>query len=505
MLLEDFNRDNARQFRKINKLLKEQFSVTLSAKSDSKELAKVRRRVAEDIQRLKSKGKVSNTCPELARNLLMLEGIDSLAEQKRLDELRTDFTSSGPYQRVIDWLSNFIVKNVEVGDDIEDATEQAMKEYRSSKWRFPDDHVRFDARSSAIAKMQMQESAYMAESVEECDMTQLQGADLSQIMTPDEVEHVKIFIIQPDSELDPSVRGKINDFYSQQGQVPGEEENIDDFYYNRIANDFGTQLRGEMDEAAWDDILDKSARYKSLVKDPSMLDKHLKGSTLSMAPHDDDGGRETTHGAAMQYRKSLAPKRVREMKENFVSQLRALLESEIDEAEIVIAVKGIGKSLQEMIEKIGRLQNEDLPPLSDQVRDVYDVGIATGFQESTSSALQSVLDSLYQAKDEVDLMVQSLASGAGDLAAGTDMDADLNVGVEPDASDVAMGDELDAGLEMGDELDGLEDEFGGMDAASGPEDEPLGRARKESVQSTKRKIAEMQRMVNKAKKLKERK
>lgn len=332
----------------------------------------------------------------------------------------------------------------------------------------------------------------------QCNMTQ-QATDLSQIMAPDEVENVRIFIIQPNSQLDAAVRGKLSDYFTSVGQQPVDDSD----YYTQIANDFGLQLRGEMDEAAWDDVLDKSGRYKGRVSEPSQADKYLKGSTLSMAPHDgpeDDGGRETTHGAAMQHRKSLSPKRVREMKEGYVSKLRALLESEIDEAEIVIAVKGISKSIQEMIEKIGRLQNEDLPPLSDQVRDVYDVSVATGFQQETAQALQGVLDSLYQAKDELDLMVQKLATGAADISGGVDMDVPMDM-------DPGLGDDLglgDDGLGMGDDL-GLDDEFGGMDAAAGPEEEPLGRAKKESVQNTKRKIAEMQRMIKTVKKLKERK
>lgn len=145
MLLEDFNLGNASKFRKVNKLLKEQFSVTLSAKSDRRALEQARCKIAEDVKRLKVAGKVANTCPELSRNILVLEGIDVLIEQRRLDELHSNFSSSGAYIRVIEWLGDFIAKNVELGDDMEDAATQAMKEYRSSKWRFPDDFVRFDA------------------------------------------------------------------------------------------------------------------------------------------------------------------------------------------------------------------------------------------------------------------------------------------------------------------------------------------------------------------------
>lgn len=154
MLLEDFNRDSVKKFRKINKLLKEQFSITLSAGLGKSELAKSQKQVSEEIHRLKNNGKISNNCPELARNLLMLKGINALLERQQVNELHSNFSSSSSYIRVIDWLSDFIAKNVELGDDMEDAANQAMKEYRSSKWRFPDDFVRFDAIKKATEKLQ---------------------------------------------------------------------------------------------------------------------------------------------------------------------------------------------------------------------------------------------------------------------------------------------------------------------------------------------------------------
>ena len=178
------------------------------------------------------------------------------------------------------------------------------------------------------------------------------------------------------------------------------------------------------------------------------------------------------------------------LKEGYVSQLRNLLEAEVNEAEVIIAVKGIGKSIQEMTEKIGRLQNEDIPPLSDQVRETYGVNTATEFQQSTTLALQNVMDALHAAKQSVDKTVLTMAGSGGDDMVDVDMDA--NIEVAPAGDEFGLGDEF-ADIEAEDDL-GLGDEFADIE-------EPLGRATKESVQATKRKIAEMARMVSKAKKL----
>ena len=54
---------------------------------------------------------------------------------------------------------------------------------------------------------------------------------------------------------------------------------------------------------------------------------------------------------------------------NLVKNLRRLLETEVSQAEVMMAAKKFAEELQEMVEKIGRLQNEDLPPVTDQMRE----------------------------------------------------------------------------------------------------------------------------------------
>lgn len=204
-------------------------------------------------------------------------------------------------------------------------------------------------------------------------------------------------------------------------------------------------------------------------------------------------------------------KDIYEKKAGYVKELRSLLEAEVNEAEIIIAVKGIGKSIQEMTEKIGRLQNEDLPPLSDQVRETYGVNTASQFQQSTSQALQSVMEALHSAKESVDQTVLTMAGEGDDSMVDTDMDAPMDDGMGDELGgdelgmDDGMGDDLGLGDEMGGDDLGLGDEMGDLEGGDefGAE-EPLGRAAKESVQSKKRKIAEMQKMIAKAKRLKER-
>lgn len=172
------------------------------------------------------------------------------------------------------------------------------------------------------------------------------------------------------------------------------------------------------------------------------------------------------------------------MKENLVKNLRRLLETEVSQAEVMMAAKGFAQELQEMIEKIGRLQNEDLPPVTDQMRETYGTESSSAFQTQIYGALQGVMDALYTAKNQVDDAVSSMAL-TGQVTASVDMDKD----VEADMPDVE---------EPPADLDNLGDEFGGAE-----EEEPLGRSKKMESRRLQLKILEMKRLIKQAEELRE--
>ena len=203
------------------------------------------------------------------------------------------------------------------------------------------------------------------------------------------------------------------------------------------------------------------------------------------------------HAAAR--RKGIAMKE----QKNLVKHLRRLLETEVSQAEVMIAAKNFADELQEMVEKIGRLQNEDLPPVTDQMRETYGHESSSAFQTQIYGALQGVMDSLYTAKGQVDDAVGNMAT-TGQVTAAVDMDKDVGMddmggaegGMDGDMGmdDADMGD-ADLDLDnIGDELEGDEDEFGG--------EESLGRAMKTEA-ALQKKVMEMQKLVAKARKLKE--
>jgi len=136
-----------------------------------------------------------------------------------------------------------------------------------------------------------------------------------------------------------------------------------------------------------------------------------------------------------------------------------ITEGEVENAELVLAAKDMVDRIQGMLEDVGKMINEDLPPLTDAIRDEMDSSVADSFSGSMGTALQGLLDNLGTARTSVDEASRILV---GETPA------------EP------MGDEpgeIEA-PEMGDDMDDMEDDFGAADAAVGGE-EPMGRERAE--------------------------
>lgn len=189
-------------------------------------------------------------------------------------------------------------------------------------------------------------------------------------------------------------------------------------------------------------------------------------------------------------------------KNSYVKRLRTFLESEVTEAEVVMGARKFSTQLQEMIEKIGRIQNEGLPPLVDQMRETFGEDTTVVFQDSTHSVLQGVMDALYEAKDSIDHNVRQMAIAGGlDMDAfdrdssdfDRDLDADLGGEMVPDLGPDDMG-------ELGDissELDTIGDEG---DIAPAPSNSILGRTKKESIEQLTTKLTKLRETISKLKK-----
>lgn len=150
-----------------------------------------------------------------------------------------------------------------------------------------------------------------------------------------------------------------------------------------------------------------------------------------------------------------------------------IIESEMAKSEAILAAKSMVDEIQDMLEKISKMQNEQMPALLDTIRDQISSEKADGFKNAVSPILQDLAQTLQQGRESADSAARVLA---GEQEAGMDMGMgggmDSGMGGMPGAPEGGMP---GAEASMGGEPEG--DAFAATDAAAGGEAE-LGRERR---------------------------
>jgi hypothetical protein len=206
----------------------------------------------------------------------------------------------------------------------------------------------------------------------------------------------------------------------------------------------------------------KPAVAGAAAKDPKLaaaLKKSQAGQTLN--PEE----QKMVAGAAMMAQES----RLRRA-------YRMLKESEVQQAQVVLAAQDMVDKMQGMLEDVSELQFKELPALVDSIKNQVGIDQATQFNGDASAALSGLMQNLQAAKQQLDQALGVVtgtaapAAGAADAAAmgaqaGAEMGADM--GAE-------MG--ADMGAEMGAEAGEMAAEP--VDPNAEPAGAVLGRARR---------------------------
>jgi hypothetical protein len=83
-------------------------------------------------------------------------------------------------------------------------------------------------------------------------------------------------------------------------------------------------------------------------------------------------------------------------------KVEVVVEGEVQTAEALLAAKDITDRLQGMVEDLGEMLNEDLPPLGDSINDQMGEGKGTQYVASASATLQGLLDAMKASKQALD-------------------------------------------------------------------------------------------------------
>ena len=156
---------------------------------------------------------------------------------------------------------------------------------------------------------------------------------------------------------------------------------------------------------------------------------------------------------------------------------KMLKESEVQQAQVVLAAQDMVDKMQGMLEDISELQFKELPALVDSIKNQVGIDQAQQFNTDVSAALSGLMQNLQQAKQQMDAalgVVTGQSTGAGaDLGAELGAQTGAEAGAEAGAE---LGAEL--GADAGADLDAV-----APDAGAELDDEPaggqvLGRARR---------------------------
>ena len=201
----------------------------------------------------------------------------------------------------------------------------------------------------------------------------------------------------------------------------------------------------------------KPAVAGAIAKDPKLaaaLKKSSAGQTLT--PDE----QKLVAGAAMMQAES----RLRRY-------MKRLNESEVQQAQVVLAAQDMVDKMQGMLEDVSELQFKELPALVDSIKNQVGVDQATQFNQDATAALTGLVQNIQGAKQQLD-------AALGVVTGQTP---------PPDAGMAAMGGAPAPGAEMA--AAGMDDMAAGADMAGGeiapPPEEPaavppaaLGRAKR---------------------------
>ena len=161
---------------------------------------------------------------------------------------------------------------------------------------------------------------------------------------------------------------------------------------------------------------------------------------------------------------------VKEGLDKWLNSEQGLFESELGRSEAVLAAKDIVDSVQDMLEKISKVQNEQIPALIDTIRDQIGSEQAEAFKTSMSPTLSDLYTALSTARETADTSVRVLS---GEQTAATDMSMGADAGLGDNLPPMDGDSDFDSDLGAAPEADG----FDATDAAVGGEEE-LGRERR---------------------------
>ena len=408
MKIANFNQTPLDRIKKMNNYLKENHGVKVTGFHTKNKLETVREKAEMHVVRLRNTNKKFNIDPEYAKYLGVRDVIDTMLEEGV-------YADSPALEGMRQELNAEVQGLMDSGYTVEEACSECMNRYRQdSRFAYDDEFVL----PIVIKAAKAYESSCNRESIESDinepvlrELAKEVGIDLETVENYDAIEEKLGTFADITGKSRDAVVGFLNGL-ELDSITPGIQM-------------FGAKI-GEQNKFT-------GARQDAIEKGDKEFE--VDGKTFKVSGDTKDEKEQAKES----------------MFDDIVDDMIAE-EVEVEQAEVVMAIRALADDVQNHIERIGRMVNEDIPAIADQMVAEFGVDQAGQIKDQMEQALQILLDANKVGKDGVDAVVGQL-TGMGSLAdAGAPMDAPVDAEVPVDAP------------------------VDNVPAAAGPEEEPLGRA-----------------------------
>lgn len=410
MKIANFNQTPLDRIKKMNDYLKENHGVKVTGFHTKNKLETVREKAEMHVVRLRNTNKKFNIDPEYAKYLGVRDVIDTMLEEGV-------YADSPALEGMRQELNAEVQNLMDGGYTVDEACAETMNRYRQDpRYAYDDEFVL----PIVIKAAKAYESSCNRESIE---------SDINEPVLRELAKEVGIDLETVDNY--DAIEEKLGTF----ANVSGKSRDAVVGFLNGLELDsitpgiqmFGAKI-GEQNKFT-------GARQDAIEKGEKEFE--VDGKTYKVSGDTKDEEKQA--------------KKESKMFDDIVDEMIAE-EVEVEQAEVVMAIRALADDVQNHIERIGRMVNEDIPAIADQMVAEFGVDQAGQIKDQMEQALQALLDANKVGKDGVDAVVGQL-TGMGSLAdAGAPMDAPVDAEVPVDAP------------------------VDNVPAAAGPEAEPLGRA-----------------------------
>lgn len=427
MFLKEFNQKGVKKIAKVNKMLKEEFGVSLKTAGFPKKakLNSLLETANISINKIKSANTKFQQEPEYAKFLGIKDVIQTMINEGM-------YAESPAHGEMKEMINASVCNLMDSGYTMDEACGECMNQYRmDSRFAYDDEHVMPIILSAA--KSYMEACGMKHESIEE-EGEYIPETDLNDSLLRELAKECGVELTGTES-LE-AIEEKLESFAKvtekSRDAVVGFLNGLEEDAVSNGIKMFGAKVA-------------EQNKFTGARKDA--IAKGEKKFTVDGEEYDVTG--DTKDGK----------KNESTMFDSLVDDMINEEVADVEQAEVIMAVRALADDIQDHVEEIGRMMNESLPAIADQMRGEMGAQAAATFADSVSGVLTSYIEASRSAKGGVDQAVMTLTGeesiaaddgmGLGDTG---ELGAEAPVGIEEPAMDI------------------------NEPAAAGPEEEPLGRA-----------------------------